>query len=230
MFGKQVPTVASAGCRALTWDIRGHGISKPIGEDFSVPAVAEDLLAMLDLLGHETAVLAGQSFGGYVVQEIAFRRPERVEALVLIGSTSVTETFSRWEMLALKLSPLVFRLWPYGDLKKRIAKATAIEPEVRSYARDAADRLSKDEFVTVWNAVADCLHEEPDYHLQHPLLLTHGDHDRTGNVAKVAPAWAEREPGCRYEVIPDAGHNANQDHLAFFNRILLEFLRDHASI
>ena len=32
---------------------------------------------------------------------------------------------------------------------------------------------------------------------------------------------------CRYEVIPDAGHNANQDNPKFFNPHLVEFLREH---
>ena len=33
------------------------------------------------------------------------------------------------------------------------------------------------------------------------------------------------EPDVQYVVIPDAGHNANQDNPEFFNRVLLEFLR-----
>lgn len=227
MFDAQVPAVVAAGYRVLTWDVRGHGLSKPIGRPFSVPNVAEDLLAIVDLLGYEKATLVGQSYGGYVAQELAFRHPERVAALVVIGSTPITVLPSRLELLALKLSPLLFRLWPDGDLRKRIAENTAVKPKVRSYAYEATRQLSKEEFLIVWKAVATCLHEEPGYRVGQPLLLTHGDRDHAGNVAKAAPKWAAQEPDCRYEVIPDAGHNANQDNPAFFNRVLLEFLKEH---
>lgn len=228
MFREQVPAVAARGYRVLTWDVRGHGVSKPLGENFSVPAIAEDLRAIIDLLGYEKAVLAGQSFGGYVCQEFLLHYPERVEALVVVGSTCITALTSRLELLALKLSPLMFKMWPEGNLKKLIAKNTAIKPEVQGYAYEAVQRLSKAEFLTVWKAVANSLHEEPHHRVNRPFLLTHGEHDRAGNIAKTAPGWAEREPDCRYEVIPDAGHNANQDNPEFFNRVLLEFLNERA--
>lgn len=60
-----------------------------------------------------------------------------------------------------------------------------------------------------------------------PLLLTHGEHDRTGNIARIEPAWAERDPHCRYELVPDASHNANQDNADFFNEVLPNFLSEH---
>lgn len=224
MFDKQAPAAASAGYRVLTWDVRGHGLSKPVGEDFTVPSTADDLLALMDILGYEKAVLVGQSFGGYVGQELLFRYPERVEALVVIGSTNITALPSKLEYWALRLSPIMLRLWPDGNLRKLIARSTTLKPEVQSYAYEATRMLSKGEFMTVWKAVANTLHEEPDYRIECPLLLTHGEHDRAGTVAKEAPGWAKREPDCHYKVIPEASHNANQDNPEFFNWVLLDFL------
>lgn len=43
MFVTQVPALQNAGYRVLTWDIRGHGLSKPIGEEFNLQIVVEDL-------------------------------------------------------------------------------------------------------------------------------------------------------------------------------------------
>lgn len=230
MFDPQVAPLVDEGYRVITWDIRGHGQSKPIGDEFNVSTVAEDLLALIDHLGREEAVLVGQSFGGYVSQEVVYHHPERVGALVVIGATDITTLPSHLERIGLKLSPYLFKVWPDGHLRKLIAENTAVTPEAQRYAAEAAGKLSKQEFVTVWKAVANCLHGESGYRVRRPFLLTHGEHDETGIVAKAAPDWADREPNCRYEVIPDAGHNANQDNPDVFNRVLLTFLEENAPV
>jgi 3-oxoadipate enol-lactonase len=226
MFDYQVSAVVGAGYRALTWDPRGHGLSKPIGNGFSVGAASEDLLAILDRLGTREAFFVGQSLGGNVAQELVFRHPERVLALVVIGCTCNTMLPSRLGQLALKLSPLAFRLWPYGDLKRRTGTSVSVKPDVQEYAREAIARVSRKEFLTIWDAAAHTLHEEPGYRIERPLLITHGEQDRLGNISKIAPAWAARDPNSRYVVIPGAGHNANQDNPKFFNRLLLDFLEE----
>ncbi|WP_440764260.1 alpha/beta fold hydrolase [Natronorubrum sp. DTA7] len=226
LFDPQLEALVDAGYRVLAWDIRGHGISKPIGTDFTVPLVVDDLMAIIDRLGDEEVVLVGQSFGGYVSQELLFRYPERVTALGIIGSTDLLTVPPRLEYLALRLTPSLFRLWPAGHLRKVIAENTAETPAAKRYAYNATCQLSKREFLTVWKAVAVCHHAEPGYRIRKPFLLTHGEHDGTGTIARDAPAWAERETDCRYEVIPGAGHNANQDNPGAFNEILLEFLED----
>jgi pimeloyl-ACP methyl ester carboxylesterase len=53
-----------------------------------------------------------------VIQELAFQHPERVKAMIIIDGTCITAQLSLAESLALKMSPLLFRLWPYENLKK----------------------------------------------------------------------------------------------------------------
>lgn len=228
MFDRQVEAATDAGYRALTWDVRGHGLSKPIGHEFTNGSVAEDLAALVPYVGYEKAVLVGQSFGGYVSQELYLRHPERVSALIVIGSTCLTVPPTRLQRLALKSTRALFKALPDKTRISVAAKNTATKPEVQRYAHEAASLLSKEEFLTVWRAVTKVFHDRPDHRIEVPFLLTHGEHDRAGTIAKEAPNWAAREPDCRYEVIPDAGHNANQDNPEYFNRILLEFLRDNA--
>ena len=131
MFDPQVSAVVGAGYRALTWDPRGHGLSKPIGNGFSVGAASEDLLAILDRVGATEVVLVGQSLGGNVAEELVFRHQERVSALVVIGCTCNTMLPSKLGLLALKASPLAFRLWPYGDLKRRTATSVSARTDVQ---------------------------------------------------------------------------------------------------
>lgn len=229
MFDAQVP-VFSENYRVITWDMRGHGRSQPlgdIGEGLLVSDYIEDLTALMDHLEYEKVSLVGQSLGGHLAQDIVFYHPDRVTALATIGSSCSTIKQPKSGLLALRISPLMFKVWPEGNLYKKVAENTAITPEAQAYAYDAIRQLSKEDFMKVWNAVTDLLHYEPGYKIEHPLLITHGDSDEFGNIKKISPKWAERDPKSRYVVIPDAGHNANQDNPQFFNQALLEFLEEH---
>lgn len=204
MFDSQLDALTQAGYRTLTWDVRGHGLSKPLGDEpVTIADMAADLLAILDEVDERGPVChLGQSLGGYIAQRIVFDCPERVAALVVIDATCATLPIARWERWALASSPTWFRLWPENHLRRIIARSTAATPEVQEYALEANRQLTKREFVAVWRAVAAAIHPEPGYRIEQPLLLTHGDRDRTGNVAEVSPTWAARDPRCRYEVIP----------------------------
>ncbi|MGF1471104.1 MAG: alpha/beta fold hydrolase [Rubrobacteraceae bacterium] len=232
MFDAQVPAVAGK-YRAITWDMRGHGRSRPlgdIGEGLLMSDLVEDLVALMDHLEYERVSLVGQSLGGHLAQDVVFYHPERVGALVTVGSSCSTLKQPRLDRFALRLSPVAFKLWPESGLRKRIANNTAVTPEVQAYAYEATRQLTKEDFMKVWNAVTNLLHHEPEYRIEHPLLITHGDQDEAGNIQKISPKWAERDPNSRYVVIPAAGHNANQDNPDFFYRLLLEFLEEHAPV
>lgn len=99
MFDAQLHLLTDAGYRVLTWDIRGHGRSQPLGEiPIDVSDMVDDLLAILGELGIDGPIcVGGQSLGGYVAQEMTYREPGRVAAMVIIGSTCITWPIARWE-------------------------------------------------------------------------------------------------------------------------------------
>jgi len=73
-------------------------------------------------------------------------------------------------------------------------------------------------------ATSACLHEEPGYQINKPLLLMVGDQDKTGNIRQAMPRWATQEPDCRLVVIPNARHAPNLDNSTVFHQTLLDFL------
>lgn len=229
MFDPQIAPLVEAGYRVLTWDVRGHGKSKPLGSTpISVGDMSDDLMSVLDDAGiHGQICIGGQSMGGYIAQDLVLRFPERVAAVVIVGSTCTTASIPWWERWALRTSTGWLTVWPWNNLKRAMAKAVSLRPAVREYAYEAESMMTKHDFIEVWRGVAGAIHPQPGYRITVPLLLTHGDQDKTGNIAKIAPAWARREPHCRYEVIPDAAHNANQDNPEAFNRIMMSFLGQH---
>ena len=70
-------------------DLRGHGSSQvpPAGEALSLDRLVADVAELLDHLGVESAHIVGNSAGGYLGQQLAMTRPERVRSLALFGST-----------------------------------------------------------------------------------------------------------------------------------------------
>jgi pimeloyl-ACP methyl ester carboxylesterase len=72
--------------RVLALDQRGHGEADKPADGYDLETLAGDVVAFLDTMGVQSAVLAGSSSGGYVAQQVAIRHPNRVSGLVLIGS------------------------------------------------------------------------------------------------------------------------------------------------
>lgn len=74
------------GHRVINYDARGHGASTPAPDAgaYTFAELSADLLAVLDGLGIERAVLAGNSMGGHTALRFALEHSERVAGLVII--------------------------------------------------------------------------------------------------------------------------------------------------
>ena len=72
--------------RVFAMDQRGHGNADKPEHGYQLSAFASDIVEFMDAVSLETAVLVGSSSGGYVAQQIAAQVPDRVAALVLVGS------------------------------------------------------------------------------------------------------------------------------------------------
>jgi pimeloyl-ACP methyl ester carboxylesterase len=73
--------------RIIRPHLRGHGDSSPLPEDeerFGINEHADDILALLDALSIEQAVLVGNSLGGSVALQAALDAPERVSSLIIV--------------------------------------------------------------------------------------------------------------------------------------------------
>ena len=70
--------LVASGHHAYTVDLRGHGRSSKPDGPYDVPTVAADLASLIATLGLDRPVVAGQSWGGNVVLELAARHPDAV--------------------------------------------------------------------------------------------------------------------------------------------------------
>ncbi|MGW5187940.1 alpha/beta fold hydrolase [Kribbella sp. NPDC004138] len=79
MWARQVEELKSSN-RVITLDLRGYGETPPA----PTYSDAGDVLALLEELGAKDVTAVGASYGGYVVQQVASRRPELFSRLVLL--------------------------------------------------------------------------------------------------------------------------------------------------
>jgi 3-oxoadipate enol-lactonase len=226
LFDAQVP-VFSRDYRVLVWDVRGHGLSRPYGDRYSIPLAADDLAAILDRVGAGQVILVGHSMGGYISQEFILRHPSRVKALAVVGSTCLTcRQFLTTESFV-PVIPFVLRLLPNPVIRYLTGWGAGVRRSTRRQAREISRGLTHRDRVRFWQALARGYHHEPGYRINRPLLLTHGRYDVLvgfGLIPLLIRRWVKQEPDARYAVIPRAGHNALQDNPEFFNALLLDFL------
>ena len=70
--------------RVTVLDLPGFGASSKPNGRYDAPWFAQRVFRVLDELGHERALLAGNSMGGRIVMEMAMQRPERVKGIVCL--------------------------------------------------------------------------------------------------------------------------------------------------
>jgi pimeloyl-ACP methyl ester carboxylesterase len=88
-------------------DLRGHGRSDKPDDGYDFGTVCADLVAVLDGLGWEKAVVAGQSTGGNLAVDLAARHPERVSAVAGVdgGAIDLQRRWPTWEDCLVALAP-----------------------------------------------------------------------------------------------------------------------------
>lgn len=83
------------GVRLISFDARFHGETRPLGppEKIGFDQSADDLLALLDHLKIEKAIIGGLSMGAGIALNFAIRHPERTLALILSRPAWLDQAF-----------------------------------------------------------------------------------------------------------------------------------------
>ncbi len=222
MFEPQVAALRG-GYRCITWDERAHGDTVWSGP-FTYWDSARDLLALLDALDVERAVLVGMSQGGFLSLRAALLAPERVAGLVMLDSQAGPEPA--------ELGPF------YAELA---ADWEAHGPNPKTLAYVAGAILGSGVDQTPWLArwqersgrpvrdMTGALVGREDLtdrlgEVRCPVLVIHGTADAAIPLARAAEV-AEGVPDCRGLVAVEGGsHAANLSHPDEVNAALLEFL------
>jgi pimeloyl-ACP methyl ester carboxylesterase len=95
------------GHRVVAVDQRGHGRSSKPDTGYEMATVADDLHLLIDAIGWTRPAVAGQSWGGNVVLELAHRHPGSVRMIACVdgGFIDLARRFPNWDDAATALAP-----------------------------------------------------------------------------------------------------------------------------
>ena len=207
--------------RALAFDYPGYGDS-----DFLPDATRDDfaaaILAALDALGIGKAHICGLSLGGVVAIAMHALAPDRCASLILADSFAVhpdgpgiyersiaaSQSMGMRALAEARVGNLVGAATPCGARNVIVSTMSRIDPEAYALGAHA-----------VW--LAD--QSERVREIAAPTLIIVGDEDRITPPA-LSEELAAMIPGASLVQIAGAGHLANFEKPADFNRAISEFL------
>jgi pimeloyl-ACP methyl ester carboxylesterase len=206
-------------------DQRGHGDSSRPECCYSQSDFASDVAAFLDAQGIPRAVLVGHSMGSFIAQQVAFEHPQRVEALVLVGSAPTVHgnavaagLKSYVDTLSDPIDPAFVRDFQAGTFYRPIPPSfldTAISESLKVPAR-------------VWKAALDGLiaedHSSRLGEISVPTLVVGGDRDGFFSVAE-QQALAQALPHASLSLYTGTGHAPHVEEPQRFVDDVKKFLR-----
>jgi 3-oxoadipate enol-lactonase len=204
--------------RTIRYDQRGYGRSPMWTAPYSP---VDDLVSVLDTAGVEKAALVGTSRGGRIAIQAALERPERVSALVLVGSGLAGNPVN------VDVSPELEERWDAAEARGDLAELAEIDLEI--WAPMGVDDELRAMFVE--NAEAS---NSPDPELDAPSTGRLGEISVPTLVVTAArdvPAINElgeriaREiPGAQRAVIEDSDHMVQWRAPKELAQLVLDFL------
>lgn len=219
----------------IAWNMPGYGGSPPMPE-FTFPALADALDALLDTLPNGRVHLVGHSMGGMVAQEFLRTRRPRVTSVCLYATspglarpetpeaTAAAEARAH-EFMERRIGPL-----DRGGTMRGMAKSLLdqlLAPTAPDSARRAAiesvSAVPPDVYRNAMRCILSFDGTAVVPTIDKPTLVIAGGMDRTMTPA-VVEAMARQIKGARYVVIPGVGHLANLEDAPAFNRVLSDFL------
>lgn len=231
----------AAGHTVVVIDQRGHGRSDAPDTGYDLDTAVADLLTLIGVLELDRPILAGQSWGGNVVLELGWRRPDAVRGIACVdgGVIELSQSYPSWDDCLAALTPPALDHLTLAELETRIRKSVPHFPDraVAAYLhcfRARADgtveaRLQRDRHLSILRSLWEHRPSTRWGTLKTPTLLLladSGDAKRTSGKRR-AEAVALASGGTIRSVWFSPGHH--DLHLEFPERVadlLIQAIRE----
>jgi pimeloyl-ACP methyl ester carboxylesterase len=238
--------------RLLFYDLRGHGLSQPKGdENITIAGLASDLLAVIEDANLDEVIIVGHSIGGMIALDLCVQRPDLLDSPIkglvlanttyapaaetLVGGAAVArfERFTRRPMDVLgsqaRSIERLRRIVKPSDAIFWTVAVTAFGPGASARQIDFTyDMLAE----TPADVIFDLVKAYRDFDVRErlgevtvPVLVIGGTNDRL-TICKASEYLAEQLPKAELELLKGCGHMSMLERHRDFNRIVSEFLID----
>jgi len=228
MWDPQAAFLVARGYRVIVPDLRGYGLSSVRPGVCTLDVLAGDIIGLLDHRGVAAAAFCGLSMGGQIVLELVRGHRDRVQAIVLAGTSAPAETdegarlrhATADRLLAGGLSEYAGEALPKMISAATISRNPAVAAHVLRMMRgtDPAGaaaalrgRAARPDYVPVLAGI------------EVPALVLVGRDDEYTPLSD-ARLLADGIPGATLTVVDQAAHLPNLEQPAAFNAALGQFL------
>ncbi|MGW4529141.1 alpha/beta fold hydrolase [Amycolatopsis sp. NPDC004378] len=233
----QIPALAEAGRRVVTYDRRGFGRSdKPLLK-YSYDTLAEDLHVLLTELDLRGVTLVGFSMGGgEVARYVATYGPERLSSIVFASSVTpymmqsdenpegpLTKKQAADMGASLTKNQDAFYDGFVTEFFSAGGEVKVTDAQWRE-ARDMCDEADKKAALTCMTLFGTTDFRDDLAKITVPTLVLHGDSDATVPFAGSGARTHAAVPGSKLHLVTGGPHGVNVSHTGEWNRALLNFL------
>lgn len=214
--------------RVLTYDNLGHGETRPSATDPDLTMLSEQLRALLDETGVETAAVVGFSLGGMIARRFAMDHPERVSAIAILHSPHA-RTPEAQAAVARRVEQ-VREDGPQATVEDALARWFTdgfrdANPKMMDLVRRWIMANDKQTYAPLYRVLVEGVAElvAPDPPIACPALVLTGDED-FGNGPEMTHAIAAEIPGARTVILNGLRHMALAEDPDLVNAALVGFL------
>lgn len=215
----------------LLIDLRGHGKSAELpqaiyNEEYTIRAVTEDIIEVLDHIKLPPAHFMGVSLGTILARQLAELQPERVKSLIMAGAVTRLTTQSRvLVFLGNAFKRIIPYMWLYG-LFAFVIMPRKQHAESRNLFIREAQKLCQKEFIRWFKLTKDInplLRYFKESDLGIPTLYVMGDQD----VMFLEPVKkiVKNHTSSILKILDKCGHVVNVEQPQQFNELSLAFIQ-----
>ena len=216
--------------RVVRVDLLGHGGSEMPREGYEIEKQADLVAAAMEQLDVPRATVVAHSLGGAVATSLVERHRDRVERLMIIGSSpggvghaSLLERMPLWPVIGHATRSFA----PDALIRQRLEETFVEGTDVPDVFAHGLDRMT-------WNAFHDTAAEGADFRetrslpdrltaARVPLHVIFGEEDTIADPGDARDYRAV--PGARVELLPGLGHTPQVERPTLIAEHILRFAR-----
>jgi pimeloyl-ACP methyl ester carboxylesterase len=232
--------LAVAGHPVTTVDLRGHGRSDKPDDGYDLATLGDDVLRVLDALGHARPVVVGQSMGGNLALDLGRRAGGRLAGVGGVdgGVIELRRRFPEWDECAEALAPPRWDGTQATEVEARIRRSFpswsdwGVEATMANFAVDpdgtVRPRLAFDRHLRLLRSLWE--HRPSSFlgAVDVPVLLVAATHPGDGGPG--GPSDAERAAAAlaraRVHHVPHADHDVHVQQPDRVTGVLVEAAED----